>query len=112
YSHRNRGATGEHPVVAAPRNINGRGIMNVKLVSLCCIGLITWIGLGNIVHAQQASVPVGVWMGKDGPANVTLNIGANGTAVYHVSGAPAVVGRWTWSQTSATSGIITIHYHI
>ena len=85
--------------------------MNVKFLTLSCVALITWMGLGQIAQAQESAPPIGVWMGKDGPLDVTLSVSGNGTAMYHVSGVQPVVGRWTWAPTS-TGGIITIHYHI
>lgn len=85
--------------------------MNVKFLTVCCVGLITWIGHGQVAHAQQSAAPIGTWIGKDGPADVTLSVSGNGDVLYHVIGARPVIGRWTWAPTS-TGGIITIHYHI
>jgi hypothetical protein len=85
--------------------------MNAKFLTLCCVGLITWTGLGEVAQAQQAAPPIGVWMGKDGPVDVTLSVSGNGTALYNAGG-QGVVGRWTWAPTSPAGGIITIHYQL
>ena len=82
--------------------------MNAKFLTVCCVGLITWIGLGQAAQAQDCPPPFGTWMGKDGNLDVVLTISPNGDAQYG-AGPYGVAGRWTWSPSS-TGGIITIHY--
>ena len=81
--------------------------MTAKFVTICCLGLIAGLTLGNAVRAQNAPPPCGAWTNTEG-IPIVLRISPNGDAHYR-AGDMAVSGRWTWSPTT-TGGILTIHY--
>ena len=89
-----------------------RGVRRTK-TSVFFGGLILLsIAAGGRSLAQTGGLPVGSWRGSfpDG-SSLTLVCQDNGDCMYAPSGAPQpVVGRGSWQQTAAGSGILTITY--